>query len=68
MRLPNSGMVSCVAVVTSSRVLLCHEDVQTGFVRTLGAANITDIVHALNDAGAPNYLVLVRGRELRGDS
>ena len=49
----------CCCVLTTSKILMCHEDVQTNFVRTLGSANVTDTTSILVDSGTPYYCVLV---------
>ena len=54
----------CCCVLTTSKVLMCHEDVQTNFVRTLGSANVTDTTAILVDSGAPHYCVLVSVTEV----
>ncbi|XP_069115023.1 pleckstrin homology domain-containing family M member 2-like [Argopecten irradians] len=56
-----SKMVSCLPcclVLTPQKLLMCHEDVQTSFLRTLGSANLLDITNVLTDPSVNNYCIL----------
>ena len=46
-------------ILTRDKLLMCHEDVETSFVRTLGSANLVDITAVLNDELCNTYIVLV---------
>ena len=46
-------------ILTRDKLLMCHEDVETSFVRTLGSANLVDITAVLNDELCYTYIVLV---------
>ncbi|ESO89963.1 hypothetical protein LOTGIDRAFT_124124, partial [Lottia gigantea] len=48
----------CCTVVTSNKVLMCHEDVQTSFFRTLGSANIEDVTGIILDPEDTTYCLL----------
>ncbi|OWF41230.1 pleckstrin homology domain-containing family M member 2-like [Mizuhopecten yessoensis] len=48
----------CCLVLTPQKLLMCHEDVQTSFFRTLGSANLLDITNVLTDPAVSNYCVL----------
>ena len=54
-----SGCVACCCVVTQDCVLMCHEDVQTNAVRTLGSVAIPLLNAVLLDADADMCCVLV---------
>ena len=45
--------------MTSSMILMCHEDPQTNFFRTLGSAEIVDVTALHIDPEVRTYLVLV---------
>ncbi|XP_060083920.1 pleckstrin homology domain-containing family M member 2-like [Ylistrum balloti] len=48
----------CCLVLTPQKLLMCHEDVQTSFFRTLGSANLLDITNVLTDPAVSSYCVL----------
>ncbi|XP_074655042.1 pleckstrin homology domain-containing family M member 2-like [Tubulanus polymorphus] len=48
----------CCGVLTNAKLIMCQEDVQTNFFRTLGSANITDITSVYVDNGAKSYCIL----------
>ena len=52
-------LVACCLVLTSSRLFTCHEDVQTGFIRTLAAGNVIDISNVYTDTEYSQYCVIV---------
>ncbi len=54
-----SGSLACVCVVTTTKLLMRHGDVQTSFSRTLGSANITDVTGLLIDPLVRTYAVVV---------
>ena len=56
---PSGGPVACCSVLIAGRLLLCHEDVETNFLRTLAAANVIDITSVNTDADMDSYCVLV---------
>ncbi|XP_067659554.1 pleckstrin homology domain-containing family M member 2-like [Haliotis asinina] len=48
----------CCSVLTHQKILMCHEDVQTSFFRTLGSANIEEVTGITIDAEVKNYCIL----------
>ena len=36
--------IPCCMVLTRQKLLMCHEDTETNFVRTLGSANLIDVL------------------------
>ncbi|KAK6176297.1 hypothetical protein SNE40_014604 [Patella caerulea] len=48
----------CCAVVTNQKILMCHEDVQTSFFRTLGSANIEEVTGITQDQENDAYCVV----------
>lgn len=49
----------CSCVLTASHMLMCHEEVQTHFFRTLASVNVTDISELLTELTPCTYLILV---------
>ncbi|XP_064642371.1 pleckstrin homology domain-containing family M member 2-like [Lineus longissimus] len=54
----NSSCLACCLVLTQNKVLMCHEDVQTNFFRTLGSGDIEDITAITTDPGARTYCII----------
>ncbi|CAH1774955.1 unnamed protein product [Owenia fusiformis] len=54
----NNECMACCLVLTNSKILMCHEDPQTHFFRTLGSADVTDVSQLLQDTGAATYVIL----------
>ncbi|XP_048250099.1 pleckstrin homology domain-containing family M member 2-like [Haliotis rufescens] len=48
----------CCSVLTHQKLLMCHEDVQTSFFRTLGSANMEEVTGITIDAEVKNYCIL----------
>ncbi|XP_033763977.1 pleckstrin homology domain-containing family M member 2-like [Pecten maximus] len=48
----------CCLVLTPQKLLMCHEDIQTSFFRTLGSANLLDITNVLTDPSVNSYCIL----------
>ncbi|XP_048772912.1 uncharacterized protein LOC125678468 isoform X2 [Ostrea edulis] len=48
----------CCAILTSAKLFLFHEDLQISFFRTLGSANIADIICVLVDPTINTYCIL----------
>ena len=51
--------IPCCMILTREKLLMCHEDVETSFVRALGSASLVDITAVLNDELFSTYIVLV---------
>ena len=51
--------IPCCMILTRQKLLMCHEDTETSFVRTLGSANLVDITAVLNDELCRTFVVLV---------
>jgi len=54
-----AGCVACCCIVTQDRVFLCHEDVQTNAVRTLGSLSIALLNAVFTDPQNDTCCVLV---------
>lgn len=54
-----AGCVACCCVMTQDRIFMCHEDVQTNAVRTLGSLSIALLNAVFVDAGNNTCCVLV---------
>ncbi|XP_014661772.1 PREDICTED: pleckstrin homology domain-containing family M member 2-like [Priapulus caudatus] len=52
-------VVPCAAVLTRDRLMMCHEELQTGFVRSLGGAILHDLASISVDPPCKDYCVLV---------
>lgn len=48
----------CVSVVTEQKLLLCHEDVQTKFFRTIASAKVEEVTSLTFDAEVKTYCVV----------
>ena len=57
-----TGCMSCCLVLSPQKILMCHEDLQSSFYRTLGSASIVDITSILQDPVVKTYCVLVSTR------
>lgn len=53
--------LACCLILTPQKILMCHEDVQTSFFRTLGSANVVDVTAITEDPFVKTYCVLVSG-------
>lgn len=53
------GCVACCAVVTQSHVFMCHEDLQTNFLRSLGGLAFSSLSRIQTDESSPTCCVLV---------
>ncbi|XP_063409233.1 pleckstrin homology domain-containing family M member 2-like isoform X1 [Mytilus trossulus] len=53
------GCMACCLVMSQHKLLMCHEDLQSSFYRTLGSANVIDVTSVLEDPNVKTYLVLV---------
>ena len=53
-----SPCIPCCLVITDDRLFTCHEDCQTSFFRSLGAAQLADISAVSTEPGK-EYCVLV---------
>ncbi|XP_061197272.1 pleckstrin homology domain-containing family M member 2-like [Saccostrea echinata] len=56
--LAKPSCLPCCAILTSNKLFLFHEDLQISFFRTLGSANIADIVCLLVDPALNTYCIL----------
>ncbi|XP_062590426.1 pleckstrin homology domain-containing family M member 2-like [Saccostrea cucullata] len=56
--LAKPSCLPCCAILTSNKLFLFHEDLQISFFRTLGSANIADIVCVLIDPAVNTYCIL----------
>ncbi|CAI9740620.1 Hypothetical predicted protein [Octopus vulgaris] len=59
----NRGVVSnscigCCVLLSQNKLLMCHEDLQTNFFRTLGSANLEDVTAILQDSQISSYCIL----------
>ncbi|XP_052213431.1 pleckstrin homology domain-containing family M member 2-like [Dreissena polymorpha] len=54
-----TSCVPCCAVISKYQLLMCHEDLETNFMRTLGSANLHDVTSMLSDNEDTSYIVLV---------
>ncbi|XP_053379743.1 pleckstrin homology domain-containing family M member 2-like isoform X2 [Mercenaria mercenaria] len=54
-----ASCVPCCMVLSKQKLLMCHEDLDTNFIRTLGSANLHDITSVLHDDLHKSYIVLV---------
>ncbi|KAH3824295.1 hypothetical protein DPMN_126129 [Dreissena polymorpha] len=54
-----TSCVPCCAVISKFQLLMCHEDLETNFMRTLGSANLHDVTSMLSDNKDTSYIVLV---------
>ena len=54
-----TGCMSCCLVLSPQKILMCHEDLQSSFYRTLGSASVVDITSILQDPVVKMYCVLV---------
>ncbi|KAL5015269.1 hypothetical protein ScPMuIL_009539 [Solemya velum] len=52
------GCIPCCLVLTQQKIIMCHEDVQTSFFRTLGSAEVLDITAMLVDSTVKTYFLL----------
>ncbi|KAK3602738.1 hypothetical protein CHS0354_017184 [Potamilus streckersoni] len=50
--------LTCCLVLTSQKLMMCHEDLQTSFIRTLGSASLVDITAVLTDPTCKSFCVL----------
>ncbi|KAL3861362.1 hypothetical protein ACJMK2_007398 [Sinanodonta woodiana] len=50
--------LTCCLVLTSQKLMMCHEDLQTSFIRTLGSASLVDITAVLTDPTCKTFCVL----------
>lgn len=48
----------CCAILTSTKLFMFHEDLQISFFRTLGSANIADVICVLVDPAINTYCIL----------
>ncbi|KAK3105695.1 hypothetical protein FSP39_003649 [Pinctada imbricata] len=48
----------CCCILTPDKILMCHEDLQTSFLRTLGSANIIEVTTVYIDTKDDTYCVL----------
>ncbi|XP_041378484.1 pleckstrin homology domain-containing family M member 2-like [Gigantopelta aegis] len=48
----------CCAVLTHQKILMCHEDVQTSFFRTLGSANMEEVTGITVDPDVTTYCLV----------
>ncbi|CAG2221516.1 PLEKHM2 [Mytilus edulis] len=53
------GCMACCLVMSQQKLLMCHEDLQSSFYRTLGSANVIDVTSVLEDPNVKTYCVLV---------
>ncbi|KAL4221681.1 RUN [Mactra antiquata] len=51
--------VPCCMILSQHKLLMCHEDLETNFIRTLGSANLHDVTSVYSDEFNKSYLVLV---------
>jgi len=54
-----AGCVACCCIITQDRIFLCHEDVQTNAVRTLGSLSIALLNAVFTDTDNDSCCVLV---------
>ncbi|XP_060578073.1 pleckstrin homology domain-containing family M member 2-like isoform X2 [Ruditapes philippinarum] len=59
MNVVRASCVPCCMVLCKQKLLMCHEDLDTNFIRTLGSANLHDITSVLYDDLNTAYIVLV---------
>ena len=64
MKTSHTSCVPCCMLVSKFKLLVCHEDLETNFIRTLGAANLHDITALLVDPHNTSYLILVQSFRL----
>lgn len=56
-----ASCVPCCLVLSRFKLLMCHEDLETNFIRTLGSVNLNDVTSVLTDELNNNYIILVGG-------
>ncbi|WAR14538.1 PKHM2-like protein, partial [Mya arenaria] len=59
MKCSRASCIPCCMVVSKFKLLVCHEDLETNFMRTLGSANLHDVSALLTDEFNKSYIVLV---------
>ncbi|KAK7093603.1 hypothetical protein V1264_007325 [Littorina saxatilis] len=54
----NLSCLPCVSVVTGQKLLLCHEDVQTKFCRTIASAKVEEVTALTVDPEVKTYCIV----------
>ena len=55
----NLSCLPCVSVLTKQKLLLCHEDVQTKFCRTIASAKVEEVTSLTLDPEVNTYCIVV---------
>jgi len=59
MNTKRASCVPCCMVLSKFKLLMCHEDLETNFIRTLGRINLNDVTSVLIDDIYKSYIILV---------